>query len=198
MPGKIPKQFIDDLLSRIDIVDVIDARVPLKKAGKDYKACCPFHEEKTPSFTVSQDKQFYHCFGCGVNGSAIKFLMDYEHMSFPEAVKDLAQRAGISVPHDSQYSDDKPDVTAPLLEVLGEADGRRLAREEGRRRILRPFSPPGDVPDPGPPRPAHRLRRAGARSGRTQIPEFPGNPAGPQGPRAVWPGSAAGWAPAHP
>ena len=131
MPGKIPKKFIDDLLSRIDIIDVIDARVPLKKAGKDYKACCPFHEEKTPSFTVSQDKQFYHCFGCGVNGSAIKFLMDYEHMSFPEAVKDLAQRAGVTVPHDSQYSEDKPDVTAPLLDVLGQADRfyRRLLRE---------------------------------------------------------------------
>jgi len=131
MPGKIPKKFIDDLLSRIDIIDVIDARVPLKKAGKDYKACCPFHEEKTPSFTVSQDKQFYHCFGCGVNGSAIRFLMDYEHMSFPEAVKDLAQRAGVTVPHDTQYSDDKPDVTAPLLDVLGQADRfyRRLLRE---------------------------------------------------------------------
>jgi DNA primase len=131
MPGKIPKQFIDDLLSRIDIVDVIDARVPLKKAGKDYKACCPFHEEKTPSFTVSQDKQFYHCFGCGVNGSAIKFLMDYEHMSFPEAVKDLAQRAGLTVPQDARYSEDSPDVTAPLLEVLGQADRfyRRMLRE---------------------------------------------------------------------
>ncbi|HWR87953.1 MAG TPA: DNA primase [Acidiferrobacterales bacterium] len=131
MPGKIPKKFIDDLLSRIDIIDVIDARVPLKKAGKDYKACCPFHEEKTPSFTVSQDKQFYHCFGCGVNGSAIKFLMDYEHMSFPEAVKDLAQRAGVTVPHDTQYSEDKPDITAPLLDVLGQADRfyRRMLRE---------------------------------------------------------------------
>ena len=132
MPGKIPKKFIDDLLSRIDIVDVIDARVPLKKAGKDYKACCPFHEEKTPSFTVSQDKQFYHCFGCGVNGSAIKFLMDYEHMSFPEAVKDLAQRAGIAVPQDTHYSsEDKPDITAPLLEVLVQADRyyRRMLRE---------------------------------------------------------------------
>ena len=131
MPGMIPKKFIDDLLSRIDIVDVIDARVPLRKAGKDYKACCPFHEEKTPSFTVSQDKQFYHCFGCGVNGSAIKFLMDYEHMSFPEAVKDLAQRAGVTVPHDSQYSEDKPDITAPLLDVLGQADRfyRRMLRE---------------------------------------------------------------------
>ena len=131
MPGKIPKKFIDDLLSRIDIIDVIDARVPLKKAGKDYKACCPFHEEKTPSFTVSQDKQFYHCFGCGVNGSAIKFLMDYEHMSFPEAVKDLAQRAGVTVPHDAHYSEDKPDITAPLLDVLGQADRfyRRMLRE---------------------------------------------------------------------
>jgi DNA primase len=132
MPGKIPKKFIDDLLSRIDIIDVIDARVPLKKAGKDYKACCPFHEEKTPSFTVSQDKQFFHCFGCGVNGSAIKFLMDYEHMSFPEAVKDLAQRAGVTVPQDSHFSsEDKPDITAPLLDVLVQADRfyRRMLRE---------------------------------------------------------------------
>jgi DNA primase len=131
MPGKIPEKFIDDLLSRVDIVDVIDARVPLRKAGKDYKACCPFHEEKTPSFTVSQDKQFYHCFGCGVHGSAIGFLMDYEHMSFPEAVKDLAQRAGVTVPYDTQYSQDKPDVTAPLLDVLSQADRfyRRMLRE---------------------------------------------------------------------
>jgi DNA primase len=131
MPGKIPEKFIDDLLSRVDIVDVIDARVPLKKAGKDYKACCPFHEEKTPSFTVSQDKQFFHCFGCGVHGSAIGFLMDYEHMSFPEAVKDLAQRAGVTVPHDTKYSQDKPDVTAPLLDVLSQADRfyRRMLRE---------------------------------------------------------------------
>jgi DNA primase len=131
MAGKIPEKFIDDLLSRVDIVDVIDARVPLKKAGKDYKACCPFHEEKTPSFTVSQDKQFYHCFGCGVHGSAIGFLMDYEHMSFPEAVKDLAQRAGVTVPHATQDSQDKPDVTAPLLDVLSQADRfyRRMLRE---------------------------------------------------------------------
>jgi DNA primase len=131
MPGKIPEKFIDDLLARVDIVDVIDARVPLRKAGKDYKACCPFHEEKTPSFTVSQDKQFYHCFGCGAHGSAIGFLMDYEHMSFPEAVKDLAQRAGVTIPQDTQYTQDKPDVTAPLLELLGQADRfyRRMLRE---------------------------------------------------------------------
>ena len=98
MAGRIPREFIDELLNRVDIVEVIDARVPLKKAGKDYKACCPFHDEKTPSFTVSQTKQFYHCFGCGKNGSAIGFLMEYEHLSFPEAVTDLAQRAGLTVP----------------------------------------------------------------------------------------------------
>ena len=132
MPGKIPEKFIDDLLSRVDIVDVIDARVPLKKAGKDYKANCPFHEEKTPSFTVSQDKQFFHCFGCGVHGSAIGFLMDYEHMSFPEAVRDLAQRAGVEVPHSTSFTpDNKPDVSAALLDGLSQADlfYRRMLRE---------------------------------------------------------------------
>jgi DNA primase len=131
MPGKIPEKFIDDLLSRVDIVDVIDARVPLKKAGKDYKANCPFHEEKTPSFTVSQDKQFFHCFGCGVHGSAIGFLMDYEHMSFPEAVRELAQRVGVEVPHSTSYTRDLPDVTQALLDALSQADNfyRRMLRE---------------------------------------------------------------------
>ncbi len=132
MPGKIPEKFIDDLLSRVDIVDVIDARVPLKKAGKDYKANCPFHEEKTPSFTVSQDKQFFHCFGCGVHGSAIGFLMDYEHMSFPEAVRDLAQRVGVEVPHSASFTpDNQPDITQALSDVLTQADNfyRRMLRE---------------------------------------------------------------------
>ena len=130
MAGKIPAKFIDDLLSRVDIVDVIDARVPLKKAGKDYKANCPFHEEKTPSFTVSQDKQFFHCFGCGAHGSAIGFLMDYEHMSFPEAVRDLAQRAGVEVPQ-STFTPSQPDVSAPLIDALTQADQfyRRMLRE---------------------------------------------------------------------
>ena len=81
MAGRIPQHFIDELLNRVDIVDIIDARVPLKKAGRNHLACCPFHEEKTPSFTVSQQKQFYHCFGCGANGSAIGFLMAYLNMS---------------------------------------------------------------------------------------------------------------------
>jgi len=100
MAGSIPRTFIDDLLTRVDIVDVIDSRVPLKKAGKSFKACCPFHNEKSPSFTVSPDKQLYHCFGCGASGSVIRFLMDYEHMEFVEAVEDLAKTAGVEVPYE--------------------------------------------------------------------------------------------------
>ncbi len=95
--GRIPQSFIDELLNRIDIVDVIDARVPLKKAGSNYKACCPFHTEKTPSFTVSQPKQFYHCFGCGAHGTAISFLMEYDRLDFVDAIEDLAQQAGLEV-----------------------------------------------------------------------------------------------------
>lgn len=100
MAGRIPQQFIDDLLNRVDIVEVVDSRVPLKKKGKEYSACCPFHSEKTPSFTVSQNKQFYHCFGCKANGSAIGFLMEYEHLSFPEAIEELARSQGIDVPYE--------------------------------------------------------------------------------------------------
>ena len=136
MAGKIPAKFIDDLLARVDIVDVIDARVPLRKAGKDYKACCPFHEEKTPSFTVSQVKQFYHCFGCQKSGSAIGFLMDYEHMSFPEAVQELAQRVGMQIPHEAQTAREAPDLTAPLLDALTQADRfyRRMLREHAQAK----------------------------------------------------------------
>ena len=100
MAGLIPQYFIDDILARTDIVEVIDARVPLKKAGTNHKACCPFHNEKTPSFTVSETKQFYHCFGCGESGSALRFLMEYEHLSFPEAVEELASNLGLEVPHE--------------------------------------------------------------------------------------------------
>lgn len=80
MTGRIPQQFIDELMTRVDLVEVIDARVPLRKAGRDYMARCPFHDEKTPSFTVSPEKQFYHCFGCGAHGTAIGFLMEYERL----------------------------------------------------------------------------------------------------------------------
>nr|WP_320167179.1 DNA primase [uncultured Methylophaga sp.] len=98
MAGQIPPQFIDELLARVDIVDIIDARVALKKAGKNLHACCPFHNEKTPSFTVSPEKQFYHCFGCGAHGTAIGFLMEYDQLSFPEAIQELADHVGMTVP----------------------------------------------------------------------------------------------------
>jgi len=100
MVGLIPQYFIDELLTRIDIVDIVDGYVALKKAGRDFKTCCPFHDEKTPSFTVSQNKQFYHCFGCGAHGTAISFLMDYSGMDFVGAVEELATRAGLEVPRE--------------------------------------------------------------------------------------------------
>ena len=100
MAGLIPQPFIDDLLDRVDLVDVIDRRVRLKKSGRNYMACCPFHDEKTPSFSVSPDKQFYHCFGCGASGNAIGFLMAYENLDFPRAVESLAQSQGMEIPRE--------------------------------------------------------------------------------------------------
>src|SRR5215467_3981655 len=98
--GLIPQTFIDELIARADIVEVIGSRVQLKKAGREYKACCPFHSEKSASFWVSPDKQFYHCFGCGAHGTVLRFLMEHDHMAFPEAVEELATRLGLEVPHD--------------------------------------------------------------------------------------------------
>jgi DNA primase len=121
MAGRIPQTFIDDLLTRTDIVDVIDARVQLKKAGREYKACCPFHNEKTPSFTVSQVKQFYHCFGCGAHGTAISFLMEFEHMDFVEAVEDLAHMAGLEVPREAGFESTPQASTQPLYDLLEKA-----------------------------------------------------------------------------
>ena len=100
MAGRIPREFIDDMIARTDIVEVIDSRVRLKKAGRNYQACCPFHSEKSPSFTVSQDKQFYHCFGCGAHGNVISFLMEYERLEFPEAIEELARYHSIEVPRE--------------------------------------------------------------------------------------------------
>ena len=124
MAGRIPQQFIDDLLNRVDIVEVVDSRVPLKKKGKEYMACCPFHSEKTPSFTVSQNKQFYHCFGCKANGSAIGFLMEYEHLSFPEAIEELARTQGIEVPYEGGQRPDPAIKKAQtdLYELMQEVD----------------------------------------------------------------------------
>ncbi|MEE8731096.1 MAG: DNA primase [Rahnella inusitata] len=101
MAGRIPRVFINDLLARIDIVDLIDARVKLKKQGKNYHACCPFHHEKTPSFTVNGDKQFYHCFGCGAHGNAVDFLMNYDRLEFVESIEELATMQGLEVPYEA-------------------------------------------------------------------------------------------------
>lgn len=100
MSGLIPQHFIDDLITRADIAEVVGRRVQLKKAGKEFKGCCPFHDEKTPSFTVSPDKGFYHCFGCGAHGTAIGFLMEHDHMDFVDAVESLANTMGIEVPRE--------------------------------------------------------------------------------------------------
>ena len=120
MPGRIPRSFIDDLLSRVDIVEVIDEYVPLARAGRDFKACCPFHAEKTPSFTVSRAKQFYHCFGCQASGTAVSFLMEYARLEFVEAVEELAHRAGLEVPREGHATPKRP-TTEPLLSVLERA-----------------------------------------------------------------------------
>ena len=117
MAGKIPQHFIDELLARVDVVEVIDARITLKKAGRDHMACCPFHNEKTPSFSVSQPKQFYHCFGCGANGNAIGFLMEYENMHFVDAVEALAESVGLEVPRD-EHSARRRDESRPLYATL--------------------------------------------------------------------------------
>ncbi|RHW76812.1 DNA primase [Colwellia sp. RSH04] len=104
MAGRISRQFIDDLLSRADIVELVDSRVPLKKAGKNYQACCPFHSEKSPSFTVSQDKQFYHCFGCGEHGNAISFLMEFDRLDFVDAIEELASHCGMEVVREENHA----------------------------------------------------------------------------------------------
>lgn len=123
MAGLIPQHFIDELLNRLDIVDVVDRRVKLKKTGKNYSACCPFHDEKTPSFSVNPDKQFYYCFGCGAGGNALGFVMDYERLSFPEAVENLAQTAGLEVPREQVGKGDNSAVSRnkPILDVLEQA-----------------------------------------------------------------------------
>ena len=143
MRGSIPDSFIDELLARVDIVDVIERRVPLKKAGREWTACCPFHNERTPSFYVSPAKQFFHCFGCGAHGSAIKFLMDYERLEFPDAVEVLAQSLGLSVPReggrDERPREDKTDLYALLdasagwfqQQLPGSAEAQAYCRKRG-------------------------------------------------------------------
>jgi DNA primase len=120
--GRIPQNFIDDLITRTDIVEVINSRVPLKRKGKEFSACCPFHNEKTPSFTVSEPKQFYYCFGCHAKGNAIGFLMEYEHLSYIEAIESLAADQHLDIPrekgsHANQNQEDKQ----PYYDILNKA-----------------------------------------------------------------------------
>lgn len=120
MAGLIPQSFIDDLLNRTDIVDVVSSRVQMKKAGKNYTACCPFHKEKTPSFSVSPDKQFYYCFGCGAGGNALGFIMDHDNLDFPQAVEELAKAAGMEIPREEGGRSHKPrqPTDSPLYPLL--------------------------------------------------------------------------------
>jgi len=139
MAGRIPQQFIDELISRVDIVDVIDARVPLKKKGHEYTACCPFHNEKTPSFTVSQNKQFYHCFGCGAHGTALGFLMEYEHLDFIEAVEKLASGLGLEVPHEGGDNTPRGPLPQPLYDLMALSARhfqQQLRRHPQRQRAI--------------------------------------------------------------
>ena len=122
MAGRIPKAFVDELLARTDIVEVIGSRIPLKKAGREWKACCPFHGEKTPSFYVSQQKQFYHCFGCGAHGTALGFLIEHDRLSFPEAVEDLAGRAGLEVPREGGQDTTRDRLQDDLFALMAHAD----------------------------------------------------------------------------
>src|ERR1700761_8827023 len=139
MRGRIPDSFIDELLARVDIVDVIERRVPLKKAGREWTACCPFHNERSPSFYVSPAKQFVHCFCCGAHGTAIKFLMDYERLEFPDAIEELAQSVGLKVPREGGNEtprEDKTDLYALLDSAArwyeGELPKNADAKEIGR------------------------------------------------------------------
>jgi DNA primase len=138
--SRIPQGFIDELIARADIVEIVGLRVPLKKAGREYKACCPFHAEKTPSFWVSPEKQFYHCFGCSAHGTALGFLMAYDRLTFPEAIEELAARVGLEVPHEAAAAGSAPrradDDLYRLMGGVVAYYGEALAREPRARDYL--------------------------------------------------------------
>ncbi|APX92135.1 DNA primase [Halomonas sp. 1513] len=138
MAGQIPQRFIDDLLARVDVVEVVGERVQLKKSGRNHSGLCPFHQEKSPSFTVSQDKQFYHCFGCGAHGNALRFLMEYDNLRFPDAVEQLAARQGMEVPREgaddprAQAREKKRKQGVNLLELAARFFRERMKMAEGQ------------------------------------------------------------------
>ncbi|MFW1677450.1 DNA primase [Pontibacter sp. JAM-7] len=141
MAGRIPQHFIDDLLARINIIDVLDGRVEkLKRSGKNYSGLCPFHKEKTPSFTANQEKQFYYCFGCGAGGNALGFLMDYEHLSFPEAMETLAKQAGMEIPKEDnpqqRQQDQRLKALYDLLELANQFYLQQLKASPQRQQAV--------------------------------------------------------------
>ncbi|WP_104428098.1 DNA primase [Methylobacter tundripaludum] len=141
MSGRIPREFIDELLVRVDIVDLIDSHVPLKKTGNNFVARCPFHAEKTPSFSVNRKKQFFHCFGCGASGNAISFLMDFSHLDFVEAIEDLAGFVGVDVPRESteyqpkQKKDDLNSLYALMEQVAAFYAEQLRTSDEGKKAV---------------------------------------------------------------
>lgn len=144
MAGLIPQGFIDDLLGRTDIVEVVGSRLKLKKTGKNFSALCPFHNEKSPSFSVSPDKQFYYCFGCGAGGNALSFVMDFERLDFPQAVEELARHAGVDVPREEQRPGSHREPRAPrqdsplyaLLEQAAAYYRQQLRHHPQKRRAV--------------------------------------------------------------
>ncbi len=139
MPGRIPQSFINDLIAKIDIVDVVGERVSLKKAGRNYNGLCPFHNEKTPSFTVSPDKQFFHCFGCQESGTAIGFLMLHDRLTFPEAVESLAASLGLNVPLEAGSSRQEISLNKATLDAIAKATRfykQRLRTSEAAKEYL--------------------------------------------------------------
>lgn len=142
MAGLIPKDFIQDLVARADIVSVVESRVRLKKAGRNYQACCPFHNEKSPSFSVAPDKQFYHCFGCGAHGNALDFIMEYDGLEFPDAVEELASMLGLEVPRETRPgakpARDKAEVADDfaLMENCAQFFARQLRDNPERERVI--------------------------------------------------------------
>jgi DNA primase len=140
MSGLIPQRFIDDLLARVDILDVVDPRVKLRKTGKNYAGLCPFHQEKSPSFTVNPDKQFYYCFGCGAGGNAIGFVMNFDNLDFPEAVEVLAKDAGLEVPREdsghTRQQSSRYDALLALLKEVGDFYQNQLRKHAQKQRAV--------------------------------------------------------------
>ena len=139
MAGRIPQSFIDNLLDRLDIVEVIDRRVSLKKSGQNYTARCPFHDEKTPSFSVNQQKQFYYCFGCGAGGNSIGFVMDYERLDFPQAIESLAVTAGLEVPRETAVFREPPEQKRNIYTILEKATDyyrKQLKEHPNKQRAI--------------------------------------------------------------